>query len=96
MLINAVVYTFPSDRADEAAGMLRELRAASLAEDGCLGFEAMRGEGEQSATFALYESWRDQAALDAHYASEHFRRLGANGVRVLMTERHAVKGAPLG
>ena len=40
----------------------------------------------------LFEKWRDQAALDAHYATEHFKRLGANGIRPLATGRSAVKG----
>ena len=46
-------------------------------------------------TFVLYEKWRDQAALDAHYATEHFTRLGVNGVRPLATSRLAVKGTPV-
>ena len=95
MLINAVTYTFPDERADEAERMLRELRAASLAEEGCAGYEVARGgEGDRS-TFVLYETWRDQAALDAHYETEHFKRLGTNGIRPLALERRAVKGTPV-
>ncbi len=90
MLVNAVLYTIPADKADEVGAILRELAAASRAEAGCLGFDAVRGE--DGTSFALFEKWRDQAALDAHYASEHFVRLGANGLRRLATGRQAVKG----
>jgi quinol monooxygenase YgiN len=96
MLVNAVRYTFPDDKADEAERMLRELRAASLGEEGCVGYEVVRGNDADRATFVLYETWRDQAALDAHYETEHFKRLGAEGIRKLATDRRAVKGTPVG
>ena len=92
MLINAVTYTFPESNADEVARLLHELRAASLREEGCLGFDVCRGDADSPGTFALFEKWRDQAALDAHYATEHFMRLGADGIRPLATSRVAVKG----
>ncbi|HTD34230.1 MAG TPA: putative quinol monooxygenase [Candidatus Elarobacter sp.] len=95
MLINAVMYQFPDERADEAARLLAELRAASLHDDGCGGFEVMRGDADEPGTFVLYEKWRDQAALDAHYATEHFQRLGVNGIRKIATNRQAVKGTPV-
>lgn len=95
MLINAIMYQFPDERADEAAGLFAALRAASLQEPGCAGFEVMRGDADEPGTFVLYESWRDQAALDAHYATEHFKRLGTDGVRKIATNRQAVKGTPV-
>jgi quinol monooxygenase YgiN len=95
MLINAVTYTFPADKADEVERLFRELRAASVREEGCLGYEVCRGDEDAPGTFVLYEKWRDQAALDAHYAMEYFTRLGVNGVRPLATSRQAVKGRPV-
>ena len=92
MLVNAVTYTFPEDKADEVERLLRELGEASRAEAGCAGFAVCRGDAESSGTFVLFEKWRDQAALDAHYATEHFQRLGANGIRPLATTRQAIKG----
>ena len=93
MLINAVTYTFPRERADEAEALLRELRAASLREPGCKGYEVARGE--DGTTFVLYETYTDQAALDSHLATEHFGRLGANGFRTFAISRTAVKGSPV-
>ena len=86
MLVNAVIYTFPADRADEAEKLLVELRDASRTEAGCVSFEVARGN-DDPAVFMLYEVWRDQAALDTHYEEEHFQRLGINGVRLLAKDR---------
>ncbi len=92
MLVNAVTYTFTAERADEVERLLRELGDASRREAGCAGFDVCRGDADSRGTFVLFEKWRDQAALDAHYQTEHFQRLGANGIRPLATDRSAVKG----
>jgi len=42
MLINAVTLTFPAESADAAAELLRQLRAASLQEPGCHGYDVSR------------------------------------------------------
>jgi quinol monooxygenase YgiN len=94
MIVNAVKYRFPADKAGEAERIFGELRAASLAEAGCLGFVVARDVTEP-ATFVLFEEWVDQAALDAHYATEAFERLGRNGVRLLAESRLALRGMPL-
>jgi quinol monooxygenase YgiN len=95
MLINAVTYTFPPERADEVARILKELRAASLREEGCLGFEVCRGDENAPATFVLYEKWRDAEALERHYEREAFVRLGAGQIRPMATSRTAVRGTPV-
>lgn len=89
MLINAVIYTFPNERADEAERLLAELRDATVREDGCLGYEVSRGNEDRNM-FVLYEKWRDQAALDAHFKMDHFVRLGINGLRKMMSDRRSV------
>lgn len=94
MLVNAVMYVFPPEHADEAERLFAELRRASLAEPGCAGYEVARGIDEPA--FVLFEKWHDQAALDAHYATEHFVRLGTNGVRPLAINRQAIKGTLVG
>jgi len=92
MLVNAVLYTIPRDKADEAEGYLRELAAASRAEADCFGYEVVRADEADDATFVLFEKYRDQAALDAHMQTEHFQRLGLNGFRPLATGRRQIKG----
>jgi len=86
MLVNAVIYTFPADKADEAEALLLELRDRSREEAGCISYDVARGIDDANV-FLLHEVWRDQAALDAHYAEEHFIRLGLNGVRKLASDR---------
>jgi quinol monooxygenase YgiN len=86
MLVNAVIYTFPADKAAEAERTLVELRDASRAEPGCITFDVSRSMEDENV-FVLYEEWLDQAALDVHYATEHFARLGINGIRKLASER---------
>ncbi|MGB8267913.1 MAG: putative quinol monooxygenase [Candidatus Velthaea sp.] len=94
MLISVVTYTFPAERADEAARLLGALRDASRAEPGCRGYDVARSD-DDPGVFVLYETWNDQAALDAHYQTEHFRRLGVNGIRILAQSRVAHRCSPL-
>jgi quinol monooxygenase YgiN len=94
MLINAVTYTFPPEAADEAERLFTELAAASRKEPGCSGYLVARGI-EDPTSFALYETWNDQAALEVHYATEHFQRLGVNGIRTIMASRSAMLARPL-
>ncbi len=93
MIVNAVKYRFPAEKIDDAGALLTELRTASLAEEGCLGFVVARSATEPT-TVLLFEEWRDQAALDVHYESEHFVRLGRNGIRLLAESRLALRGMP--
>jgi quinol monooxygenase YgiN len=86
MLINAVIYTFGPEDAVAAETALRGLRDGSRTEPGCITFDVARGIDDPNVFF-LYEIWTDQAALDAHYTTEHFQRYGVNGVRVLAKER---------
>lgn len=94
MLVNAVMYVFPEERADEAAGLLAELARASRAEAGCLGYEVVRAADEPA--FVLFEKWRDEAALQTHYETDHFQRLGVNGIRTFALNRQAIKGTLVG
>jgi quinol monooxygenase YgiN len=89
MLIQVVHFTFAPEDADRAAEMLRELRAASRAEPGVIGFDIGRSP-DKPEVFALWEVYRDRSALDTHKSSAHFERLVANGVRPLSKERSAV------
>ena len=94
MLVNAVIYTIPADKADEAIRVLRSLRDASRAEAGCITFDVSRSV-DDLGTFVLYEEWRDQDALDVHYKTEHFNQFGINGIRTLAVNRLAHRCLPL-
>jgi quinol monooxygenase YgiN len=45
--------------------------------------------------FALWEVYRDKAAVEAHAASEHFERLVLNRIRPLAKQRDAVTVTPI-
>jgi quinol monooxygenase YgiN len=88
MLIQSVRYTFAPEDADKAEAILLELRDASRKEEGVITFDVARSK-EKSNVFALWEAYRDRAALDAHATTEHFKRLVLNGVRPLAQQRNA-------
>lgn len=60
--------------ADEVAAVMPELTAASNAEPGCLLYLAHR-HLEDPRRFMFYEQYVDEAAFQAHVASEHYQRL---------------------
>ncbi len=62
------------------------LRPQSLAEPGCLGYEAFQSPGEPT-NLVLIEHYRDGAALDAHLNSPHYQELVVGRIRPLLTDR---------
>jgi (4S)-4-hydroxy-5-phosphonooxypentane-2,3-dione isomerase len=86
MVIQSVHFTFAAADADTAEALFRELRDKSRQEEGVLTFDVGRGQ-EKTNIFALWEEYRDQAALEAHKATEHYKRLVIEGVRPLAKER---------
>jgi quinol monooxygenase YgiN len=70
-------------RAAELAG---ELAAATRQEAGCEAYAPCR-DPEDARSFLFYEQYRDQAAFEAHGASEHFQRLAVDGLFELMESR---------
>lgn len=94
MLIQSIFYTIVPEAADRAAGMFKELQELSRREPGIVTFDVARGKDKPNV-FALWEEYRDEAALEAHKESEHFKRLVVNGVRPLAKERLAEIVFPL-
>lgn len=94
MLIQSVHFTFAPEDADKAEAILRELRDASRKEEGVIAFEVARSQ-EKPNVFALWEEYKDRAALDAHMSTEHFKRLVVNGVRPLAQQRIAEVVVPV-
>jgi quinol monooxygenase YgiN len=94
VLIQSIHYTFAPEDADRVAAILIELRDLSRQEPGIMQFEVARGQ-DRPNIFALWEVYRDDAALKAHLESDHFQRLGINGIRRLAKERLAEIALPL-
>jgi quinol monooxygenase YgiN len=66
--------------------VLRELALASRQEPGCVTYVPHRVEGNPD-TVVVYEQYADQAALEAHRATEHFRKYAVAGLYQMMRER---------
>ncbi len=86
MICVAVTYVIKSGHEDEAIDFLGKLTGPTRAEPGCRMYLAHRSTADPRRFF-LYEQYDDQAALDAHRASEHFGRFGANGLFPIIESR---------
>ena len=76
-------------RAEDAARVretLSALAGPSRAEPGCLCYMPHFVDGEP-ATVLIYEQYRDEAAVEAHRATEHFKRWAVGGLYQVMLER---------
>jgi quinol monooxygenase YgiN len=61
-------------KAERLAELIEELAPPSRAEPGNLFYQAQRAVDDPQL-FYLYEQYADEAAYEAHMASEHFTRL---------------------
>ncbi len=86
MIVQAVRFVFAPEDADRAEAIFRELCDRSRAEAGVISFDVGRST-EQPNVFALWEVYRDRAALDFHTKTDHYRSLVIEGVRALAKER---------
>lgn len=75
----------PEDRA-EVADSLRALAAASRQEPGCVNYIPHHLEDDPNIVI-VYEQYHDGKALEAHRASEHFKKYAVGGVYQKMLER---------
>lgn len=88
MLILAVRVTIKAGHEEEVIGPFRKLQTETLREPGCISYVVQRSR-ENPRRFLIYEQYKDQAALDAHRASNHFKEYGTNGFYPLVEERQA-------
>ena len=94
MIINSIHFTFSPEDAEIAQSLLRELRDASRKEEGVVQYDVGRSR-EKPNVFALWEVYRGQEALDAHFASEHFQRLVVSRIRPLVQEGSIERVVPI-
>ena len=62
------------DCLEQVLPLYRELVAKTRQEAACIAYELFIDQ-QEPGHFIFIESWPDRAALDAHCATEHFRRL---------------------
>ena len=94
MLVQSIHYTFAPEDGVNIEPILRELQDASRKEPGVVSFDVARSH-EHPNVFVLWEVYRDEAALEAHKETEHFKRLAVNGVRRLAQQRIGEIAAPI-
>lgn len=72
---------------DEVEAALGELAAASRAEAGCRGYEPYHvGDDE----IVILERYADQAAVQTHRDSDHFRRFALERIVPVLADRQVV------
>ncbi|MEI6808392.1 MAG: putative quinol monooxygenase [bacterium] len=64
-----------ADKVDEFAAAAKTIIAASRAEPGCISYTLYQDPYDKTAFF-FFEEWKDQAAIDAHFAMPHFKAFG--------------------
>lgn len=62
-----------ADTMDEALSAAKKLTECSLKDAGCVAYDTFRSETRPDV-FMICETWADQASLDAHSASDHFKK----------------------
>jgi quinol monooxygenase YgiN len=75
----------PKDQ-DKLGEILRTLTAASRQEPGCVTYIPHFVAGDPN-TVVIYEQYKDEAALEAHRSSPHFKQYGSGGLFQMMVER---------
>ena len=71
-LLIYTTYSLVSDDLEAFRSLALRMTATAKLRDGCVFLDVAQDISEP-ATFRLIESWRDQAALDAHGASVEFQ-----------------------
>jgi quinol monooxygenase YgiN len=66
-------WTAAAGNEDGVEQALRKLTGPSRAEPGCRAYRPLRDVSDPRV-FVIYEEYDDEAAYEAHAASEHFRR----------------------
>jgi quinol monooxygenase YgiN len=74
MLVLAVTWIAKQGKEEQTAELLRQISVEARKEPGCLMFIAHR-HTERPNEFFIYEQYKDQAALDAHRATPHFKQI---------------------
>ena len=88
MLILTVHVTIKAGHEDEVIGPFQKLEAATQREPGCVAYVVQRSR-ENKRRYLVYEQYKDEAALEAHRNSEHFKEYATNGFYRFVEDRKA-------
>ncbi len=85
MIVLAVTWKAHPGKEKETERVFSILQAESRKEPGCLMYVVHRGHDDRSRFF-VYEQYKDEAALEAHRATAHFKQY-ARGELLKLGER---------
>lgn len=88
MLVLAVHVTIQAGHEDEVVEIFRKLQGETRREPGCIFYLVQRAR-ENPRHYLIYEQYKDQAALDTHRATPHFKEYATNGFFRFVEERRA-------
>jgi quinol monooxygenase YgiN len=88
MLILAVNLTISAGHENEVIDMFRKLQAATRQEPGCITYVVQRSR-ENPRLYLVYEQYKNEAALEEHRNSPHFKKFATDGVFRFVEERRA-------
>lgn len=94
MLILVVHLTVKAGHAHDVIENFRHLEAESRKEPGCVFYVAQQNT-EDPLRFMVYEQYRDEAAIEAHRESAHFKRYAAEGLYRFVEQREATVYRPV-
>jgi quinol monooxygenase YgiN len=86
MVTFTVRMTFHSEDRDEIGEALRKLAEASRREPGCATYIPHCVQGDPD-TVLIYEQYQNNAAAEAHRASDHFKKYAVGCLYQKMRER---------
>jgi len=88
MLILAVNVIIKAGHETDVLDSFRTLQEYTRREPGCLTYVVQRSR-ENPRAFLIYEQYTDDAALQEHRNSPHFKQYATNGFYRLVEERRA-------
>ena len=88
MPILAVHVTIKTGHEDEVLDSFRKLQEATRREPGCIAYFVQRSR-DNKRHYLVYEQYTDQAALDTHRASAHFKEYATDGFYRFVEQREA-------
>jgi quinol monooxygenase YgiN len=86
-LIVAGTVRVPPENLEALRPAIRKMLTATRAEDGC-GAYAFAEDLLEPGLIRIFELWRDQAALDAHFKTPHMAEWRATGAAAGLSDRH--------
>ena len=73
-IISAQVF-IKSEKVDAFLALSKDLIEKSRAEAGCISYSLYQ-DPQDKTKFLIFEEWKNQDAVDFHFATEHFNKLG--------------------